>query len=284
MEQGICRADGCAKPVKVKSQRLCGAHAMFLRNHGDLYVSSVKRVCAGCGETKGIGEMRHRGAQRRGSMVAKICQSCRDGHPGQHWCNNHAEFHPLPRFTPSAKSASGLMASCRAYYSEQMAGNRDPIVCPACRVEQHFSEFTGASNSRGLHPCRTCRSTARADEDWCGYCSRWLPLENFTKRGGQVYLMRRCKLCRTLANHHVELGALLALNGTDDFRCGICGTTDSRLCIDHDHSCCPGVYSCGRCVAGILCIHCNLIEGKVLTEDRATALLKYIRRKVANSP
>lgn len=50
-------------------------------------------------------------------------------------------------------------------------------------------------------------------------------------------------------------------------RCAICGETESRTSskfgngahfhVDHDHACCNGPKSCGKCIRGLLCSDCN---------------------------
>lgn len=44
--------------------------------------------------------------------------------------------------------------------------------------------------------------------------------------------------------------------------CLICGISSEehgrRFNVDHDHRCCPGLGSCGKCIRGLLCSDCNL--------------------------
>ena len=63
--------------------------------------------------------------------------------------------------------------------------------------------------------------------------------------------------------------------------CEACGTSERRLVMDHDHSCCnqPSGKSCGRCFRGVLCSNCNSALG-LLGDDagRVNLLLSYINK------
>lgn len=85
-----------------------------------------------------------------------------------------------------------------------------------------------------------------------------------------------CRLCVRERNLRWFYGMTLAQYeerlATQGGVCAICKHPETRrrsdgelfaLAVDHDHSCCAGKRTCGRCVRGLLCWECNNILGKV---------------------
>lgn len=69
--------------------------------------------------------------------------------------------------------------------------------------------------------------------------------------------------------------------------CAICQQSETMklrgrvkdLCIDHDHNCCSGQFSCGACVRGLLCHKCNTFIGGIESNSgRFSEAMKYIAR------
>jgi hypothetical protein len=79
-----------------------------------------------------------------------------------------------------------------------------------------------------------------------------------------------------MAKHHiseVEYDEIFISQGE---RCAICRDVNPGRfwCIDHDHGCCPGEFSCGSCIRGILCWHCNVGLGHF--RDNPASLLAAV--------
>lgn len=58
-------------------------------------------------------------------------------------------------------------------------------------------------------------------------------------------------------------------------QCALCGAADRSLEIDHDHDCCKGERTCGKCFRGMLCRPCNV--GLGMFKDSPTLLRKAAR-------
>ncbi len=122
----------------------------------------------------------------------------------------------------------------------------DVIKCPNCG-ETDASKFAkNSARANGLQVyCKTCHNDRqknnpkrREDRIWWNLKARYkLTVEEYN---------------RLLANQ----------NGV----CAICKQPETishkdgktlRLSVDHDHACCPGKDSCGKCIRGLLCYRCN---------------------------
>lgn len=74
---------------------------------------------------------------------------------------------------------------------------------------------------------------------------------------------------RLKATYHLTPEQWQALHDRYDGKCWIClGTSRVALSVDHDHACCSGPVSCGKCVRGLLCKRDNYwLLGRVLRES-----------------
>lgn len=119
----------------------------------------------------------------------------------------------------------------------------------------------------------------------CPACVQWLDPSAFpSKKGASDGLQAKCNPCLLKYNRAVKYG--ITIQRIDDMyaaqngMCAICFSGIGTDChIDHDHNCCPGYRSCGKCVRGLLCNSCNLMLG--MAKDSPEILLSasaYLKR------
>lgn len=113
-----------------------------------------------------------------------------------------------------------------------------------------------------MKKCTSCRETKpltlfyanKASRDgrssWCIDCSR--------KKSREYVMKHRYGLSKE------GYDTLMAMQ---DYACAACGRPfgegKAKPEIDHDHKCCPGTSTCGKCVRGILCAGCNNMAGGI---------------------
>jgi hypothetical protein len=140
-------------------------------------------------------------------------------------------------------------------------------ICSKCGKNKHITEFY--KDNRKWRKSNSIRST-------CKQCDIIISREYAKKHPEFVaYRQRYCRL------HHygmtlMQFNELLKKQGN---KCACCGTTTpggtfNQWHVDHDHSCCSGKDSCGKCIRGLLCQACNRALG--IIKDNPEHLLKLI--------
>lgn len=139
--------------------------------------------------------------------------------------------------------------------------------CIKCGVEKPVAEFNKDKNKKdGLDPrCKICAKAAanawnKANPDKVRANSK---KQRYTRHG-----LTEQQWLSFLEKHHKKCDV-----------CDYAPEQPSNLCLDHDHKCCPGEYSCGKCIRGLLCSSCNTALG-MLKDDpvRIKKLIKYLGR------
>jgi hypothetical protein len=103
----------------------------------------------------------------------------------------------------------------------------------------------------------------------CRDCGEWRLEGDYHRRSASPDgLSPYCKMCWSardmLSKHNITMATYQEMVAAQGGACRICREGPSRsngdrLCIDHDHGCCPeDGRSCGRCIRGLLCGGCNV--------------------------
>jgi hypothetical protein len=137
--------------------------------------------------------------------------------------------------------------------------------CPNCKQTLPASSFhKNRNNKNGL--ARLCKICINAyNRSWEAGLTEAELKERRTRppRPFAPVIERRNQVYRKYKMSLEDYDSMLASQGGV---CKICKQAEitptksggiRRLCVDHDHSCCPGKFTCGRCVRGLLCSRCN---------------------------
>ena len=127
-----------------------------------------------------------------------------------------------------------------------MPRHRRPAVCQRC-------EKRPVRRIRGAKWCSPCAGkTTKIECPVCGVRA----FRDVTRNG-------RCLKCasqkahgsRLVATYNITRDQYDEILSAQGGGCAICGRvlTKRNYCVDHDHACCAGPTSCGRCVRGLIC-------------------------------
>lgn len=167
-------------------------------------------------------------------------------------------------------------------------------VCSRCKEAKVFDQFSKASNKPDGYQVR-CKDCAKEvywenrEENLEKKKAYNLKHRDRNNARGKVYRdsdPEKNKNRKLKYYYNITIDEYNAMLEGQNHVCAICHgvneTTGKDLFVDHDHSCCPGNRSCGKCVRGLLCNICNWAIGSFKDDpdnfDRAKDYILEFRR------
>jgi hypothetical protein len=166
---------------------------------------------------------------------------------------------------------------CSKHYQRQRVGkalDTADLVCSVCGGPLRADSKRGIC--RRTEACRKASNRSYVEENYDRIAARqaeWYRENNARLLGKQAaYRVNNPEKIRDTRRRHgykmepEQYQALLTQQGSC---CRGCGRRDVKLHIDHDHTCCPTIPTCGKCNRGLLCDRCNRCIGFVGDDPRA---------------
>lgn len=132
--------------------------------------------------------------------------------------------------------------SCRTKY---LIENSHKPLLDGLRMGQQSTKTKAKGRKSSILSARSCKKCfneylpTSARQTWCKSC---------------------CpdhKARQHLSRYNLSPQEYRDLAARQGYACAICRKGNIQLFVDHDHSCCSGGYTCGKCVRGLLCSRCN---------------------------
>lgn len=242
MDERTCTIEGCVNSARTRGW--CNAHYLKWYRTGDPEYRPPVREVPECSVEGCSRSVRSRG-----------------------WCNAHYQrwYHKTDLGRAAIRRYRNEKGPCS--FTGCVKPSRTDGICEGHAKQRKLG--------RELTPLQRRTDPTARDEHgnkFCGTCDSWLPVASFARSAYRADgLSARCDRCRSSAALKRKFGITLEqyeqLLAAQGGACSVCGKTEKanrrRLAVDHDHSCCPGQVTCGKCLRGLLCSSCNLHFGAI---------------------
>jgi len=157
-------------------------------------------------------------------------------------------------------------------------------MCRRCLIEKDCSEFHKNKQTKDGYAayCKSCKSNL--DKEWtAANPSRIENRKNRSREWQKANPERYQESIKSWRNRNPEQKWILDKKShlwthyrmtidqfqkmflEQDGRCLVC-KKQKKLVVDHNHSCCPGKLTCGKCTRGLICHSCNTLVGYLETQ------------------
>ena len=211
--------------------------------------------------------MKHRNMKQ---INGKACKHCGDSMLGKRcdaeFCSKNCRHNAGKRRRRLANGSFvvGGVRSC-ALCGQSFSPRRPKhIFCTDRCARIHYEDRT---KTKRIVNCKVCKSSFQPNSSMHVICSEKCIASN----------QRDIRIAK---KYGLSAEAFRSLLNAQGGKCAICGSSE-KLVVDHNHSCCQNNQTCGKCVRGILCFHCNVAIG--LLKDSPQIIgqaLKYISNTI----